>query len=299
MANPHSFVDCELLAALKSKEHMKLANVSGKASLILDGKALDVDTASGGVFGPDLASVYAKWDEFAAWAATVSPGASNAVVFAESDLGPVSPSPAQVYAIGLNYRAHAAEGGRDVPKAPATFTKFPTCLGGPFDPVASVPGRHDWEAELVVVIGRRAHKIGASDAWSYVAGVTCGQDYSERDTQNASGGHFSLGKSYPGFGPTGPWLVTPDELANPDDLAISCEVSGQVMQSSRTSNMVFSVSVLIEYISAITPLLPGDIIFTGTPEGVGYARKPPRLLAAGDVVVTTIEGIGTIRQNIV
>ena len=204
-----------------------------------------------------------------------------------------------MFAIGLNYRAHAAEGGREVPKAPAVFTKFPTCLGRPFDPVASVPGRHDWEAELVVVIGRRAHNVSAADAWSYVAGVTCGQDYSERDTQNASGGHFSLGKSFPGFGPTGPWLVTPDELANCDDLAISCEVSGTMMQSSRTSNMVFAVPTLVEHISSVVTLLPGDLIFTGTPEGVGFARNPPRLLAVGDTVVTTIEGIGVIRQSIV
>lgn len=276
---------------------MKLANVDGRAALILDGVAVDVARASAGSFGPELSGIYDAWDAFTAWAASAQP--STGTAFVEGDLSAPSPSPKQVFAIGLNYRAHAAEGGRDVPKAPAVFTKFPTCLGRPFDPVASVPGRHDWEAELVVVIGRRAHGVSAADAWSCVAGVTCGQDYSERDTQNASGGHFSLGKSFPGFGPTGPWLVTPDELANRDDLAISCEVSGVVMQSSRTSNMVFPVATLIEHLSSIVTLLPGDVIFTGTPEGVGYARTPPRLLAVGDTVVTTIEGIGVIRQSIV
>jgi 2,4-didehydro-3-deoxy-L-rhamnonate hydrolase len=276
---------------------MKLANLNQRAAIIVGNTAVDVATASNGAYGPSMSDVYSKWDAFAGWAkaATLSDG----VAFAETDLGAPSPSPTQVFAIGLNYRAHAAEGGSEVPKAPATFTKFQTCLGRPFDPVAAVPGDHDWEAELVVVISRTAHKVAAADAWSYIAGVTCGQDYSERITQRAAGAHFSLGKSYPGFGPTGPWLVTPDELANPDDLAIMCEVSGQMMQSSRTSNMVFSVPVLIEYLSGIVALQPGDIIFTGTPEGVGYARTPPRLLAAGDTVTTTIESIGTIKQAIV
>lgn len=276
---------------------MKLASVKGRAALIVDGKAVDVATASDGTFGPAIATLYGQWDAFSTWAASAVP--SGGVEFVDGDLDAPSSNPAQVFAIGLNYRAHAAEGGRDVPKAPAVFTKFPTCLGRPFAPVASVPGRHDWEAELVVVIGRTARNVAAADAWSYVAGVTCGQDFSERDTQNASGGHFSLGKSFPGFGPTGPWLVTTDELVNRDDLAITCEVSGTVMQSSRTSNMVFPVPVLIEHISSILTLLPGDVIFTGTPEGVGYARTPPQLLEAGDVVVTTIEGIGAIRQTIV
>ncbi len=276
---------------------MKLANLNGRAVLVVDDKAVDIAGASDGRLGPDLGAIYANWEEFSAWATSYDGPPGNA--FAESDLGAPSPLPAQVFAIGLNYRAHAAEGGRDVPKAPAVFTKFSTCLGRPFDAVKSVPGAHDWEAELVVVMGRRATNVSAADAWSYVAGLTCGQDYSERITQNASGGHFSLGKSYPGFGPTGPWLVTLDEFGDPNNLAISCEVSGTVMQSSRTSNMVFAIPTLIEHLSGIVTLLPGDVIFTGTPEGVGYARKPPRLLAAGDVVVTKIEGIGEIRQSIV
>lgn len=276
---------------------MKLGNVRGRAALLFGTTAVDVATASEGRFGPAMADVFDRWEEFSSWAHGVD--ATGATAFVESELGAVSPEARQVFAVGLNYRAHAAEGGREVPKAPAVFTKYQSCLGAPFDSVACVPGRHDWEAELVVVIGRRARNVAAKDAWTYVAGVTCGQDYSERDTQNASGGHFSLGKSFPGFGPTGPWLVTPNELTNPDDLAIGCEVSGEVMQSSRTSNMVFPVPTLIEHLSGIVTLLPGDIIFTGTPEGVGAARTPPRLLRAGDIVVTTIEGIGTIRQTIV
>jgi 2-keto-4-pentenoate hydratase/2-oxohepta-3-ene-1,7-dioic acid hydratase in catechol pathway len=153
----------------------------------------------------------------------------------------------------------------------------------------------DWEVELVVVMGRRAHRVHADAAWSHVAGLTIGQDLSERTLQRAGNvPQFGLGKSYPGFGPTGPWLVTLDEFADPDDLALSCSVNGVVMQDSRTSDLVFSVPRLIEYLSAVVVLLPGDVIFTGTPSGVGSARKPPQYLVPGDVVVSRIEGIGTL-----
>jgi 2-keto-4-pentenoate hydratase/2-oxohepta-3-ene-1,7-dioic acid hydratase in catechol pathway len=153
----------------------------------------------------------------------------------------------------------------------------------------------DWEVELVVVIGASAHRVGAGDAWSVVAGLTAGQDLSDRQVQlRPPMPQFSLGKSFPGFGPTGPWLVTTDELDDPDDLALSCSIDGEVMQSSRTSDLIFSVPRLIDALSHITPLLPGDLIFTGTPSGVGVARKPQRFLTAGSVLETRIEGIGTM-----
>ena len=279
---------------------MRIANVSGRACVVLDGpdgwSGVDIATTSGGRFGPGPSAVLAQWPAFVQWTRTAS--FANGVTIDRAALGPVSPNPAQVFAVGLNYRAHIAETGRETPKAPAIFTKFPTCLTGPYADVHA-QNTMDWEVELVVVIGTEARNIVASDAWSVVAGVTVGQDYSERTVQNASGGHFSMGKSYPGFGPTGPWLVTLDELANPDDLALSTIVNGVEMQSSRTSMMIYSVPALIEHLSAITPLLPGDIIFTGTPEGVGARRTPPHFLAAGDVVESTIESVGTIRNRIV
>jgi 2,4-didehydro-3-deoxy-L-rhamnonate hydrolase len=292
---------------------MRIANLNDRAVLLEGTRAIDIETASAGRFGADISALYAEWDAFVAWAAGAgATGATGAAGGTELDLaapqaaglGAVSPRPVQVFAIGLNYAAHAAEGGRDVPKAPATFTKFPTCLAAPFSDVAVAGPTMDWEVELVVVIGRRAHRVAAADAWSVVAGLTVGQDYSERTVQNASGGHFSMGKSFPGFGPTGPWMVTPDELgvsaAQPRlDVELSCTVSGEEMQRSRTSMMVFPVPVLIEYLSAITPLLPGDLIFTGTPEGVGFRRTPPRALQPGDVVESTIEGIGTIRNRMI
>jgi 2-keto-4-pentenoate hydratase/2-oxohepta-3-ene-1,7-dioic acid hydratase in catechol pathway len=272
-----------------------LANVDDRATIKRGDAGVDVERASRGRFGPDIQDLYDDWPSFLAFASGCDADAD--VELGRDRLGPPSPRPKQVFGIGLNYRAHAAESGTTVPEVPATFTKFPTCLTGPFDDVPLPSDVVDWEVELVVVIGSRSHRIAASDAWQHVAGVTVGQDLSERTVQFAAGGQFSLGKSYEGFGPTGPWLVTPDELPDPDDLALGCAVNEETVQDSRTSDMAFSVGPLLEALSAIVPLLPGDVIFTGTPEGVGIARQPPRFLRPGDVVESWIEGVGTIRNR--
>jgi 2-keto-4-pentenoate hydratase/2-oxohepta-3-ene-1,7-dioic acid hydratase in catechol pathway len=214
-------------------------------------------------------------------------------------LGAPSPSPRQVFAIGLNYASHAAESGRDVPTVPAVFTKFPASLTGPFDPIVLSGGMVDWEVELVVVIGRACDRVVAADAWDHVAGLTVGQDVSDRHVQFAAGGQFSLGKSYRSYGPTGPWLVTTDELGDPSDLGLRCSIDGEVVQDGRTGDMVLGVPRLIAELSAVVPLLPGDLIFTGTPAGVGVGRTPPRFLQAGEVVESWIEGIGTMRNEVV
>jgi 2-keto-4-pentenoate hydratase/2-oxohepta-3-ene-1,7-dioic acid hydratase in catechol pathway len=182
---------------------------------------------------------------------------------------------------------------------PATFTKFPGSLTGPFDDVEIVGDTTDWEVELVAVIGRTADRVVASDAWSHIAGLTIGQDLSDRHLQFAAGMQFSLGKSRRGYGPLGPWLVTPDEFDDPDDLALACSVDGETVQDARTSDLIFAIPALIEELSAVLPLRPGDIIFTGTPAGVGMARTPPRALQAGQVLESWIEGIGTIRNRLV
>ena len=156
----------------------------------------------------------------------------------------------------------------------------------------------DWEVELVVVIGRTADAVAEQDAWGYVAGLTVGQFISDRHLQLAAGGQFSLGQSWRGFGPMGPWVVTPDELDNRDDLALGCSVNGEEMQAARTSDLVFNIAQLIAELSKVLPLWPGDVIFTGTPPGVGIVRKPPRFLQAGDPLETWVEGIGTIRNVI-
>jgi 2-keto-4-pentenoate hydratase/2-oxohepta-3-ene-1,7-dioic acid hydratase in catechol pathway len=272
---------------------MKLANCDDRAVVVLDGGVVDVATASDGEFGPDPMAVYERWEEFTAFAADLT--APTGPLDPTSLRNPV-PRPRQVFAIGLNYRQHAEESGMKVPEVPATFTKFPASLAGPFDDIEVVGDSVDWEVELVAVIGRRADRVADRDAWGFVAGLTVGQDISDRKLQFAAGAQFSLGKSRRGYGPIGPWVVTPDELADPDDLALGCAVDGETVQDARTSDLIFSVPQLVAELSAVLPLLPGDVIFTGTPAGVGVARTPPRALRAGNVVESWVEGIGTIRN---
>ena len=274
---------------------MRIANLAGRVCLVRDDQALDVHDASGGRFSPDPQGIYPQWDEFSAWASTAWNGAAGARPFTVEQLGPPVPRPAQVFAIGINYAEHAAEAGYPPDAMPVTFTKFPTCLTGPEAVVELPSGSVDWEVELVVAIARRATRVSRDQAWAYVAGLTVGQDLSERQVQLAGAKpQFSLGKSFPGFGPTGPWLVTPEEIDRPDDLEISCALSGQVMQSSRTSLMIYDIPELIVRLSRVCTLLPGDLIFTGTPAGVGNARIPKRFITPADVLVSTISGIGSM-----
>ena len=276
---------------------MRLANVGGRATLLAGEGGIDVADATGGRFGPDLQSVYDGWEAFVDTARSVDLGAAVAVD--HSQLGSPTPMPRQVFAIGLNYRAHAEESGMEIPSMPATFTKFPASLTGPFDDVVIPAATVDWEVELVAVIGRHADHVSEADGWAHVAGVAVGQDLSERTVQFAAGSQFSLGKSYRGFGPIGPWLVTVDELDDPDDMRLGCSVDGEVVQDGRSSDLIFSVPQLIAELSAVVPLLPGDVIFTGTPAGVGFTRNPARFLRPGHVLESWIEGVGTIRNRMV
>lgn len=273
---------------------MRIANVDGRASVLVGDGIADVEEATGGRFGSSLRDVYDRWDEFRD-AATQIDSATAPLELAR--LGNPAPVPRQVFAVGLNYRAHAEESGMAIPSVPATFTKFPASLGGPFDDIEIHGDSIDWEVELVVVIGRLADRLAAADAWSYVAGLTVGQDISDRALQFAAGSQFSLGKSRRGYGPIGPWVVTPDEFADPDDLNLGCSVDEEVVQDGRTSDMVFPVSALIAELSGIVPLLPGDVIFTGTPSGVGFTRQPARSLQPGNLLESWIEGIGSIRNT--
>jgi 2,4-didehydro-3-deoxy-L-rhamnonate hydrolase len=275
---------------------MKLANHDGRAALVIQDAIADVHDASGGRFGPDLMRVYDDWPAFVDFATGV---ASGTTPLAEANLRCPAPEPRQVFAIGLNYRSHAEESGMAIPTVPATFTKFPASLSGPFDDVEIVGDTVDWEVELVAVIGTRADCVSLADAWSHVAGLTVGQDISDRTLQFAAGSQFSLGKSRRGFGPMGPWLVTADEVNDPDDLALGCSVDGETVQDARTSDLIFSVPQLVAELSAVLPLLPGDVIFTGTPAGIGATRQPARFLQPGQTLETWIEGIGTIRNRCV
>jgi 2-keto-4-pentenoate hydratase/2-oxohepta-3-ene-1,7-dioic acid hydratase in catechol pathway len=278
---------------------VRVGNLAGRLVIVTVAGAIDVESASGGRFGPEPQAVYDQWAEFAGWAASADDAAAQP--YEPAQLGAPAPAPRQSFGIGLNYRDHVAESGLTVPDQPSVFTKFPSCITGPHSDVVLPPGGHtDWEVELVAVIGTTARHVSEGAAWSHVAGLTVGQDISERISQLAgSPAQFSLGKSFPGFGPTGPWLVTVDEFANPDDLELGCSLNGDQMQKARTSYLIISVPQLIAKLSAVVTLLPGDIIFTGTPAGVGMGRTPQRWLAPGDEVVSYVEGIGELRQRFV
>jgi 2-keto-4-pentenoate hydratase/2-oxohepta-3-ene-1,7-dioic acid hydratase in catechol pathway len=278
---------------------MRLGNLDKRSVLIAEAGSLDVEQASLGRFPSDLAALYERWDDFRSWAQR-DDFAMSAQPFDEAALGNPVPTPRQIFAIGLNYADHAQESRLELPTVPPVFTKFATSLTGPRGDIVLPPGQVDWEVELVAVIGRHGHRVPREQAWDYVAGLSVGQDISERVLQLAGApAQFSLGKSFPGFAPIGPVLVTPDELLDKDDLELGCSINGEQVQKGRTSEMVFSVPELVSRLSAVTPLLPGDVIFTGTPAGVGLGRNPQRFLAAGDELHSYIVGIGEMRHRFV
>jgi 2,4-didehydro-3-deoxy-L-rhamnonate hydrolase len=206
----------------------------------------------------------------------------------------------QFICIGLNYRKHAEESGLPIPEEPVVFSKALTCLSGPDDEVVLPPGSvaGDWEVELGIVIGQEASRVPVEDALSHVAGYCLANDVSERDWQLKRNGQWSKGKSFPGFGPVGPWLVTTDEIPDPQALPLELKLNGAVMQSGHTSDMIFSVAELIAYLSQFMTLLPGDIVITGTPAGVGLGMKPPQFLKSGDVMELSGGPLGTQRQQV-
>jgi 2-keto-4-pentenoate hydratase/2-oxohepta-3-ene-1,7-dioic acid hydratase (catechol pathway) len=207
----------------------------------------------------------------------------------------------QFVAIGLNYRRHAEESGLPIPTEPVVFTKALTSIAGPNDDVRLPDGSEatDWEIELGLVIGTKAHKVSKENALRHVAGYVLANDISERDWQIKRNGQWGKGKSFDGFGPVGPWLVTADELADPQNVPLELKVNGEVRQRSNTSDMIFSVAEIVSYVSQFMTLLPGDLLITGTPEGVGLGMKPPVYLKRGDVM--TLDGgvLGSQRQRVV
>ena len=205
------------------------------------------------------------------------------------------------FCIGLNYAKHAAETGADKPKEPILFSKATSALSGPFDKVVIPKGstKSDWEVELGVIIGAHCEHVSEADALSKVAGYCTINDMSERAFQIERGGQWIKGKSAPTFGPTGPWLVTADEVPDPQNLRLSLRLNGATQQNSSTSDMIFSVAEIISYMSRFMALQPGDIIATGTPEGVGMGQKPQRFLVPGDVMELEVQGLGQQRQDVV
>ena len=203
--------------------------------------------------------------------------------------------------IGLNYRDHAEETGMPIPEVPIVFAKASSCVSGPYDLVLAPKGfeRMDYEVELAVVIGTRAKNVPEADALAYVAGYCIGNDISERSLQKGGPGEWIKAKSYDSFGPLGPWLVTTDEVPDPQRLDLTLDLNGARMQTGSTSTMIFGVATLVSYISQYMTLMPGDVITTGTPPGVGMARKPRVFLKPGDEIRATISGLGEQRLKVV
>jgi 2,4-didehydro-3-deoxy-L-rhamnonate hydrolase len=279
---------------------MRIANLNGRSVLLKEGKALDIERASSGVFAADPLSLYQDWDTFRSWA----DGAdySGAEPFNEEDLGAPVPNPRQIFAIGLNYKDHADEASLPYPQDLIVFTKFQSSLAGPNVTVDLPSDSVDYETELVVVIGKEGYKVTEEQAWDHVAGLSLGQDYSERVVQRRGpAAQFSLGKSFPNFAPFGPAVVTTDELEDKESLRISAVLEGPgvdgqwTVQDGNTRDLIFSVPRIVSDLSQVVTLLPGDLIFTGTPAGVGMSHGI--FLKPGNVLTSTLEGIGTIRNQ--
>lgn len=223
----------------------------------------------------------------------------STVAFAVGDILAPPVQPRNFLCVGLNYLDHARESKMDIPSRPLLFAKTSNSVAGHGHRVQIPQGsvQLDYEAELAVVIGKRCRSVGPADALDYVAGYTCANDISARDFQFADG-QWYRGKSCDGFGPLGPWITTKSEVANPHTLGIRCRLNGKTMQDSSTANLIFGVPELVAYISNVITLEPGDVIATGTPPGVGFARKPPVYLQSGDVVEVEIDNIGVLRNVI-
>ncbi len=243
----------------------------------------------------DVLSFLAGGDKAIRGAERLAASGAPGISLADTRLHAPVPNPGKFICIGLNYRDHAIESGMDIPEIPTVFTKYGNAVCGPGDPIIlpAVSSKVDYEAELAFVVGRQAKRVKAADWEDYVFGYTCVHDVSARDYQMATT-QWTIGKTFDTFGPMGPWLVSKDEVADPHDLRIQLTLNGRVLQDSSTQQLVFGVGTLLEYLSTVMTLEPGDVVSTGTPPGVGMARTPPIYLQPGDECTVTIEGIGNL-----
>ena len=275
----------------------KLANVSGRSVLVNGDDYFDLAKISEGNVSSDpsqvvnslgaISKLYKQIDQF---------DASGSLK--DVQMGPPVTGSRNCFAIGLNYRNHAEESGMEIPPFPMIFTKHTSCINGPFDNIEMRSDIVDYEAELVVVIGKQGKNISNDEAWNHVAGLTVGQDISDRSVQfHATPPQFNLGKSFDTFGPIGPILVSPDQFEDKSSLNLECSVNGELRQKDNTNDLIFDIPYIISYVSEFITLEPGDLIFTGTPAGVGATQG--KLLKDGDILSTTISGIGTIENKCV
>ena len=279
---------------------LRLADLKGRAQFIVGDiaspRAIDVATASNNSLSADPMQCFAHWDTLKKLAATldVSTGAPVAI----ADLSCPVPQPRQMFAVGLNYRKHAAEMGSPLPPLPLVFAKFQSSLNTPTGNIEILSDTVDYESELVIIVGKGGRHIDEAAAWDHVAGLCAGQDVSDRGLQYmGTPPQFSLGKSRVGYSPIGPWVTDMSNNDKRDDLQLGCTVNGEQRQDTQTSDMIFGIAHIVAYMSTIVELFPGDVIYTGSPFGVGHGRKPQMYLKPGDVVETTLEGVGTITNR--
>lgn len=280
---------------------LRFGCVSGRAVLITDTlkSFADIQKFSGGNLPSDPLLCIARWPEVQALGSSLESAKT-------ADLSPLDlpnidspiPQPRQIFAIGINYKAHAAEMNNALPKQPLVFTKFPSSINKPNGQLRLVGEKCDFEAELVAVIAKGGRNISKDNAWAHVAGLCVGQDFSDRELQYANTPpQFSLGKSRAGFTAFGPYITDSSQLKNRANLAMTCRVSGEIMQNTQTDDMIFEIPDIISYLSGICELYPGDVIYTGTPSGVGAGRTPQRFLRAGDIVETEIQDLGSLTNH--
>ena len=281
--------------SFKKKMSYKLANIEGRAALVVDNNYYDLETISNGKFDKNTSNALSDLkglSEINKGLSQAKPTGSLKDVKLDS---PVS-DPKNCYAVGLNYRNHAEEAGMDIPTVPMIFTKHTTCLVGPNATIEMRSDHVDYEAELVVVIGQSGKDIHKDKSWDHVAGLCVGQDISDRTVQFSSKPpQFNLGKSFDTFGPMGPYLISPDLLEDKESLEIECKVNEEIRQKDNTNDLIFNIPSIISYLSEIVTLNTGDVIFTGTPGGVGVMEG--KFLKEGDVLRTSIEGIGVLENK--
>ena len=273
---------------------MRFANRAGRAFVLREeGSGWDLESASGGRFSSDPMQMWARHHEIRDWASGANPAA--AIEVRPQDLDAPVPTPGAIVAIGLNYAEHAAETGFESPtELPPVFAKFPSSITGAHGSV-TLPqgGTTDWEVEVVAVVGSQMHDVPQDEVIAHLAGLTIGQDLSERTRQfSGPAPQFGLAKSYPGFAPIGPWVVSMDEFEDPNALELGCSIDGCVVQSGTTANLLFSLPRSLSELSKVFTLRPGDLVFTGTPDGVGIGMSPPRYLQQGETLESWVEGIG-------
>jgi 2-keto-4-pentenoate hydratase/2-oxohepta-3-ene-1,7-dioic acid hydratase in catechol pathway len=275
----------------------RLANIEGRAALVSGDAYYDLENISNGNFSGDPMQALERLSELSALGAQLDNFEPSGQL-ADVELGPPVPNPKNCYAVGLNYRNHAEESNMDIPPVPMVFTKHTSCISGPTANIEMRSDYVDYEAELVAVIGKPGKDIARDDAWQHVAGLCVGQDISDRPMQfSAAPPQFNLGKSFDTFGPIGPVLTSLDSLDDYHSMEIQCDVSGELRQKDNVDDLIFDIPFIISYLSEIVTLNTGDVIFTGTPAGVGVIDG--KYLRDGVILTTSIAGLGTLRNRCV